>query len=213
MTIPAFVINLKRRVDRYQSFNERFRGYDKILRMEFIEAIDGLQLRLEDVVKISRNFCNMKIGEAGCILSHRLCWSRIVDENLQYAIIFEDDARPYGYYGLVESLVSSDMPHNFEVIYLGVWTAYDQEKHLKMLASSERIAKYPWRRQAYTYAYVLSLEGAKKLLANFEAMCWLAADHYINRVLTEKYIHIPFLFHAPQGSSDIQGKGNDIRLQ
>ncbi len=30
-------------------------------------------------------------GEIGCFLSHRKCWARIVSENLEYALIAEDD--------------------------------------------------------------------------------------------------------------------------
>ncbi|MAI68498.1 MAG: glycosyl transferase family 25, partial [Rhizobiales bacterium TMED143] len=30
-------------------------------------------------------------GEVGCFLSHRACWQRIVDQDLPYALIVEDD--------------------------------------------------------------------------------------------------------------------------
>ena len=64
-----------------------------------LPAIDGGALSLEDIRKVyvrqlhaPRFYFSLNRAEIGAFLSHRAAWRRIVAEDLDYAIVFEDDA-------------------------------------------------------------------------------------------------------------------------
>ncbi|MEM7438097.1 MAG: glycosyltransferase family 25 protein [Pseudomonadota bacterium] len=62
---------------------------------EVVEAVDGKAHGPTDRLKAKlyppRYPFTLTPGEIGAFLSHRACWSRIVDQSLDYALILEDD--------------------------------------------------------------------------------------------------------------------------
>lgn len=96
--IKIFVVNLKRRKDRLQIIEKRLNDLS-LKNYEIIEAVDGKELPedlsefydKESACKIRRN---LERSEIGCALSHINIAKKIIDENLEYAIILEDDAEP-----------------------------------------------------------------------------------------------------------------------
>jgi GR25 family glycosyltransferase involved in LPS biosynthesis len=56
---------------------------------EWFDAVDGHSLPIEEFVKEG---IEMKCrGSCGCALSHKRLWKKIVDEDIDRAIVFEDD--------------------------------------------------------------------------------------------------------------------------
>ena len=96
MAWPVFVISLKRAVDR-RALSRR--ALDRIgLDFEFFDAIEGARLsdaELTAAYDAEKNAWQYKRPlsrpEIGCYLSHHALWKRIVDENLEGAVILEDD--------------------------------------------------------------------------------------------------------------------------
>ena len=67
--------------------------------VEILPAIDGSALSDEEIDKVyvrqlywPRFYFDLNRAEIGAFLSHRAAWRRIVEEGLDYAILFEDDA-------------------------------------------------------------------------------------------------------------------------
>lgn len=65
---------------------------------EFIEAVDGRKIEdaeaLFGVKSCERRYARRILpGEIGCTLSHQICYKRIIKEDLQGALILEDDVR------------------------------------------------------------------------------------------------------------------------
>jgi GR25 family glycosyltransferase involved in LPS biosynthesis len=54
------------------------------------EVMDRVQMRGGDLHRPVYPF-PLSAGEVGCFLSHRRCWQHILDEDLDYALIVEDD--------------------------------------------------------------------------------------------------------------------------
>lgn len=94
------------------------------------EAVDGRALSEEDLssLKFLPGYEDpyhrrpMKWGEIGCFLSHYRIWERVVEEQLDRVIIFEDDVRftenaTEILRGTVEDLMKTQMGWDF--IYLG----------------------------------------------------------------------------------------------
>lgn len=90
--MKIFVINLPKDTERKASIEGQLNALG--LEAEFIEAIYGKVLKKEEVEKLCPRFndMGMSIGELGCSLSHLAVYEKIVSENIEAALILEDDA-------------------------------------------------------------------------------------------------------------------------
>ena len=98
MKKKAFVIHLARAAGRKAHVRNLMETCP--VDTEIVDAVDGELLSADAraaVYRRDRYFPRypfpLRPGEIGCFLSHRLCWQHIVDRNLAYGLIFEDDAR------------------------------------------------------------------------------------------------------------------------
>src|SRR5438477_11440696 len=92
----TFVINLKKRTDRWNTINKSFSGTGiKLMRWN---AVYGKDLKKDMIKKITTPFCNRFCSDfmIGCWLSHYTLWQWIVKKNLDNVLILEDDAVPVG---------------------------------------------------------------------------------------------------------------------
>lgn len=94
--MKTFVINLDKEKTRMASIDVQLSQLGVIY--ERISAVYGKELT-KDELKCSfsafRSFCAMghrlTLGEIGCALSHISVYRQIIDENIPYALVFEDD--------------------------------------------------------------------------------------------------------------------------
>lgn len=135
------------------------------LEFERIPAVYGSELSEQQIDAYNRYMTRYQLSanEAGCFSSHKKAWQKILDDGVSYACILEDDA-----------ILSEDfrhfmehtdwLPENFDLIKLETWlrkvrvssNAYPAyQRELRELLSSHPGAA----------AYIVSREGAKKLLA------------------------------------------------
>ena len=97
MNVKIFLINLNRRPDRLQYVQHQMER----LNLDFtrISAVDGqfLSMETQSLINIEQFIIETKkkpvLGELGCALSHRKVWEKIIDENIEYALILEDDVK------------------------------------------------------------------------------------------------------------------------
>jgi len=157
-SLPCFIVNIDRCKERYSfSYNNvknagftdirRFKGIDaKVDNLDEAWAIHGSpRFNKADV-----NF-NKMLGHQGCMLSHLHLWRHIIDNSLEYAIVFEDDVRFHCEWQNIAHLYVHHTPADFDILYLGSQIE---------ARTDARIAKVP----VYcTHAYMISLAGAKKL--------------------------------------------------
>jgi len=93
---PIYVISLKRSAQRREASR---RALDAIgLPFTFFDAIDGAKLDPAEVARVYDAELNarqykrpLSLPEIGCYLSHHALWRRIVEDNLEGAVILEDD--------------------------------------------------------------------------------------------------------------------------
>jgi GR25 family glycosyltransferase involved in LPS biosynthesis len=146
----VFCINLKDRVDRWKEFEEI-----NSIKIERFEAIDtrkkpelcneyGLTVDPISVgYQIYFNRCN---GAVGCYLSHYVIWKRIVEESIPYTLITEDDVDVQSIKEFLE-------------------TDFASYKGYELVQLSEKVGKKNGEVVFNgTESYVISLEGAKKLI-------------------------------------------------
>src|SRR5690554_5426332 len=97
MRYKILVINLDRSRERWQHVLEQLAPWPD-LPVERIAATDGYALAETEVNRYYSESLNrsiyhkrLKPGEKGGFISHIRCWQKILDENLDFALVLEDD--------------------------------------------------------------------------------------------------------------------------
>lgn len=92
----VFVINLARSNERLANIKAQLDAIN--VPFERIDAVDGAQLTDQDIEQIAPKsiienhyFRPLGKGEIACALSHKKAWQQIIDDDLDFAIILEDD--------------------------------------------------------------------------------------------------------------------------
>jgi len=178
---PMYVLNLDRSKERWLTQEAEMKKAG--LTVNRFPAVDGKELSDEELM-IESNRMAMFLqprGVIGCYLSHKRFWQMVVDKDLDYAIIFEDDVE------LVSDFkrklednwknLNHQIKSTFDVLMLGaigmvhpegkdglglhLFSAYIGGKR-KRIHLTENVIQPS--RPAGTHAYMVSNKGARKLL-------------------------------------------------
>lgn len=170
MKFKVFLINLDASKDRFEYCLSKLKQFD--IDFERFSAVDGKELssdEIEDFYSFEQNKAlykkTMSNGEVACYLSHFKLWKQIVDEDLDYAIILEDDFELNPYFSQVHQALAQ----------LKDWDYIRLANPTRKIKITERIAidktfelvrfnKTPIN----TLAQAVSNKGAKQLLLNFK---------------------------------------------
>lgn len=90
-----YCINLRKRTDRLKNFIDNFPP-NYISKLKVVGAVDASNHVLSDEEKAKLKNADWNVntgrGQWGCSFSHESVWRNIVANNIQYAIVLEDDA-------------------------------------------------------------------------------------------------------------------------
>ena len=198
---PIFVLNMDRSSQRWE--NAVLEMKHAGLEVSRLPAVDGRDLSEEELLKESTKMATFfqPKGVIGCYLSHRKFWQMVVDQNLESAIVFEDDVE------LVEGF-KEELTNNLEMLAAEAEIEEEEEDHTAggsfdviLLGAIGRVhpqgndplgswffstyiggkrefktvsdTRYTPRRPAGTHAYMVSNKGARKLLR----LCTKASYH------------------------------------
>ena len=166
--MKGYLINLKKRPDRLEKFNQEVKAFLPNIDIELVEAVDGTELNLYDEeLRKNVNPWNFKYlnektlrGVIGYCQSHLQCYKKIIeDTNSKYSIIFEDDCCFIkGKEKIANDFLQSlPIPEKFGIIWLNEWKntidkSYINE-HFNLVISGAKT----------TEAYIISKEYAKIL--------------------------------------------------
>ncbi|XP_065085939.1 glycosyltransferase 25 family member [Ochlerotatus camptorhynchus] len=180
-----YMINLERRPERR---NKMFNNFNELgLDVDFFPAVDGRQLNDEKLQKIGIKFLSgyadpyhnrpMTMGEIGCFLSHYYIWEKMVTLNQQEVLILEDDIRfePYFKRRVDQVLEDARRIGGWDLIYFGRKRLEEDDE--KWVSGSDNlvVAGYSY----WTLGYLISLQGARKLLAEKPLEKLVPVDEYI----------------------------------
>ena len=181
-----FMVNLERRPDRYERMKYNF---DQLgIDYKWVPAMDGRkiteELLAETGIKMLPEFSEpyhgraLTYGEIGCFLSHYKLWQQIVEEELDLVLIFEDDIKfePY-FISKLEYLKSElfDLEGSWDLVFLGRKILHNSEE--PWLEGSEQLVKVDYT--YWTLSYLLTLRGAKLLLAGEPLGKMVPVDEYL----------------------------------
>ena len=154
--VPAFVINRDSRPDRLQRFlNQRGLAGLEVIRFKAIEISPEETPPVEAAGRLTR-------GELGCFKSHMKIWHKVVNERIEEALVFEDDANVQGV-NIVKALGScrSQLPQGWHIIFLGV-NYFQKENDVNDCFVKQKQGSYG------SHAYMVNRSGAARLLRSVE---------------------------------------------
>ena len=142
---------------RYALFEKRTSLFPG-LEIERVSAVRGASLRPQDVSKVASMTCSLACTPAiiGIAMSHMSIWKRIRDGPDDMALIFEDDAVLRDTFDRDVELAIDQAGH-FHVLNLGCFLC-DFRRH-RVATGVRDVTMFTG-----AHAYVLTKEGAKKLL-------------------------------------------------
>jgi len=188
-TVPkVLVVNLDRSPQRWESAQVEFAREG--LQAERFSGTDGKALKPEELKKVAtfsaRWLCTK--GMIGCFLSHRRIWQKMVSEKLPAVVVLEDDVRLVE--GFSDKLLKlmDELPADWEVCLLGAIGNINPDVepfHMKLYSfcvgggrpspgKTRRVSDNVFvpHRPAGTYAYLVSLKGAERLVKELPLACY-----------------------------------------
>lgn len=176
-SLPIWVINLKQDEARRIFMAEQLNRLG--LSFEFVEAVDGREVEKDDLgfysPILARKLFDRELlpGELGCALSHIRLWEKMVNENIQEALILEDDI--YIGTSFVGVLKHRDkLPDHWEHINFCTWTSVKPiGSPIVDIYRACIFIDFPYS----TAAYLLTKGGAEKLLKGCIPI-YRPIDHY-----------------------------------
>ncbi|MGB7329502.1 MAG: glycosyltransferase family 25 protein [Rubripirellula sp.] len=108
----VFVVNLRRRTDRWQRFLESIPADWPFAKPERFEAIDGENVPCPD-------WWNGGSGAWGCYRSHLAALESCLNEGVESALVLEDDAHFLPEFSKRAMRFSSHLPDDWALVYLG----------------------------------------------------------------------------------------------
>lgn len=183
--MKVFVINLERSVARREFMGEQLQNQG--LEFEFIQAVDGLKLSdeyLKDIcdfeaMKLSRPWL-LKKGVYGCALSHLAIYKRMVEDNIPFACVFEDDV-------ILDAALKKCLVEIKDIIkYNEVILLFTQNNHTPITFSKINVTKlsgnqmvlYPMASYMLGSAagYIITKDAAEKMLNEVIPIRYAADD-------------------------------------
>lgn len=206
--MKIFIVNLKKSVERRLKMEAQLNALG--LSAEFIEAVDG-RLMSEDErrsVTADVNYAFLP-GEIGCALSHQKIYKKMADDELDMALILEDDVA-----------INSDLPeilakinlssHEPEILLLSRVNKY-RKKASKNINQIYKI--YKTEQATTAHAYIINNKAARSLLQKLYPI-WMVSDKWSlfeELSLAKIYSVIPFpvkLSDEANSSTINQSKGD-----
>lgn len=165
--MQIFIINLKESTDRRQYMIEEMKKLN--IQYEFFDAINGKNIKnidkiydKETAIKVYGR--ELKLGEIGCAMSHLLIYKKMLEENIEQALIFEDDIIIANDFNKVFSQILK--LENNGIILLG-----QSDSKLKTKIYFQSISQHHKLKKIFNsgygaYGYLICKKAAEKIYAN-----------------------------------------------
>ncbi|KAG7242503.1 hypothetical protein INR49_020547, partial [Caranx melampygus] len=188
-----YLINLRRRPDRRDRM--LFSLNELEIDVKVVDAVDGNALNSSDIKILGVDLLpgyydpfsgrTLTKGEVGCFLSHFYIWKEMVDEQMDKALVFEDDVRFQSNFKrrVLRLMEEVEQILRQEAVNPGDEEAVENVRNLV-------VAGYSY----WTLSYAISLQGAQKLL-NAEPLSkcclWMSSSPSCTTNIPRVYVPLP----------------------
>jgi glycosyl transferase family 25 len=186
--IPIFIINLEKDINKKKYMSKLCQKH--LLKCNFTAAVDGKRLDNTELEKVYNQKCTIKkigrklsAGEIGCALSHKKIYQKMVDENIEKAIVLEDDIV---FDNRIHDLLSllDKFPDDWECVLLHYHRNNPFVKYYCVslrnrinIGKGLKIVRFIDIMHS-TGAYIINTAGAAKLLTSLNQGICKPIDHY-----------------------------------
>ena len=182
--MQTFIISLKHETARRESMVNKLK-HTSITEYKFVDAVDGNADLHKYDFKVMPDWIDpdpnknrkINVGEIGCFLSHYSIWKQIIDNEIDIALILEDDCIFLDEFSIKLTEILRLDPTTYDYLSLGrkrLFKNYNIGAEIK-INNDFVIPKYSY----YTHSYILTKNGAK-ILANHLALEYIIpVDEYI----------------------------------
>lgn len=173
---PVFIISLKDETARREAIAEHLK--ERGFTYEFFDAVDGRPMNVlahpdyDGKRRRATHGRDLKPGELGCFLSHRAIYQKIIDDNLDYAFIIEDDARfDEDTKDVLEAVITKNI--KFDIIRLLGSPKVARSKFRKIVTLYKDFSLVRLRTNpGGTHAALFSRAGAEKFLKSMNKIAF-----------------------------------------
>ncbi|KAM4635771.1 procollagen galactosyltransferase 2 [Polymixia lowei] len=198
-----YLINLRRRQDRRERM--LFSLNELEVDVKVVDAIDGNALNSSDIKILGVDLLpgyydpfsgrTLTKGEVGCFLSHYYIWKEMVDQQMDKALVFEDDVRFQANFKrrvlrLMEEVELVEL--DWDIIYLGRKQVNPGNEEAVENVRNLVVADYSY----WTLSYAISLQGAQKLLNAEPLSKMLPVDEFLP-IMYDKHSNKDYMSHFP----------------
>ena len=208
--IPVYVISLTDSDDRRETIS-RYLDFLKIP-FEFVDAIDGRhglpseyedQIDREAAIKKGRIMADV---EFACSLSHMKTYQKIVDENIQWSLIMEDDAIPsYELIAYLEGRHFEDA--QFTQLIYGMPTYVHRKGKRPVFGKYRSYLRSRAGKSPAAVGYIISYSAANFILENGFPISNIADwPDCVGKLVQDKEFRIvypPLIYHPAERSGSI----------
>ncbi|KAJ8345323.1 hypothetical protein SKAU_G00295160 [Synaphobranchus kaupii] len=183
----VFMINLQRRTDRRVRMLRTL--HEQEIACKVTAAVDGNALNVSQIHTMGIHMLPgyndpyhgrpLTKGELGCFLSHYNIWKEIVERGLKVSLVIEDDLRFEVFFkrrlqNLMEELQSQRL--DWDLIYIGR-KRMQVDRPEKAVPNIHNLVEADY--SYWTLGYMMSLQGAKKLLKAEPLKRMLPVDEFL----------------------------------
>ena len=218
-TMKQYLINLKRRPDRLQQFYDRYPTH-----IEVVYGFDGQNPENENANELQTFHAlsnGLMPGEKGCFISHVRIYQDMIDKNIPFAVVMEDDAIFCENFKEKLNEVVNELPNDFQILYFGgrFQPEFKMDPDTCQPVSNTIVGyppiqwnqRTPWMHDRTTHGYIVSRAMAIWFMEQFrmDITPHLAIDHWMIKLCMDHGVKIlsanPLLAHSPWVSdSDIR---------
>uniref|UniRef100_A0A672ZY49 procollagen galactosyltransferase n=1 Tax=Sphaeramia orbicularis TaxID=375764 RepID=A0A672ZY49_9TELE len=170
--VQVFMINLQKRTDRRERMLRAL--YEQEIACKVIAAVDGKAMNVSEIHDMGIHMLPgysdpyhgrpLTKGELGCFLSHHKIWKEIVERRLQTSLVIEDDLRFEVFFkrrlmNLMREVEEEGL--DWDLIYIGR-KRMQVDRPEKAVPNIHNLVEADY--SYWTLGYMMSLQGAKKLL-------------------------------------------------
>ena len=168
--IPAFIILLEsdseRRSHVYGNVLTKLPTCDVVNATNAKKAEVDEFLRAEKIL-VANSYTDVTYAKLACTISHMRVWKSIVAQDLELAIVLEDDIAICDGFRLFVNKLQKQLPSNFDLVHL--YVHHDRSEWLTQVTNTEK-SYVPYIPRWGRSAYLLSCSGARKLLSGFKTI-------------------------------------------
>ena len=207
-----YYINLDRRPEKQTNIESQIKPLQKftrnIIRLSAIDGEESLRSGIdphsvtmsgvEDLNSPNKTFgLSLTKGAIGCAMSHKTIWEEVAKTKADLVLILEDDAVILPNFARKISAIISELPEEWDILYLGSGQYTIEKRISPHLAQPSRIYGL--------FGYVLNWRGAQRLLAQcFPLRYQIDTELWLNFNSLKPLMAVPFVIGEKKGKSDIQ---------